>query len=237
MNAFTSGPKRNYYSKGDVIVYRLYRDGRPNPVFGASVKLLIYGDAFWQTYTTGDNTGLVATDSMKNFIQRAAAKCAPPLRSAHEREALRLALFRGDIDMVGSDHSPCAPELKDRAGFFEIRGGIAGVQSTLPVLFSLGVPPEQVATLTAANSAKRFRIAHKGSTAAGFHADLALVNLNTTTELRAETLLQKHRVSPYVGEKLTGAIRATFRRDELICSDGEITVRTPGKFVRPGKGS
>jgi urate oxidase len=28
------------------------------------------GDAFWATYTTGDNTGLVATDSMKNFIQR-----------------------------------------------------------------------------------------------------------------------------------------------------------------------
>jgi urate oxidase / 2-oxo-4-hydroxy-4-carboxy-5-ureidoimidazoline decarboxylase len=70
MNTFASGPRRNYYGKGDVIVYRLYRDGRPNPVFGANVKLLIYGDAFWQTYTTGDNTGLVATDSMKNFIQR-----------------------------------------------------------------------------------------------------------------------------------------------------------------------
>ena len=70
MNSFASGPKRNYYGKGDVIVYRLFRDGRPNPVFGANVKLLIYGDAFWQTYTTGDNTGLVATDSMKNFIQR-----------------------------------------------------------------------------------------------------------------------------------------------------------------------
>jgi urate oxidase len=30
----------------------------------------VYGDAFWPTYTTGDNTGLVATDSMKNFVQR-----------------------------------------------------------------------------------------------------------------------------------------------------------------------
>ncbi len=70
MNSFASGPKRNYYGKGDVIVYRLCRDGRSDPVFGANVKLLIYGDAFWQTYTTGDNTGLVATDSMKNFIQR-----------------------------------------------------------------------------------------------------------------------------------------------------------------------
>ena len=36
----------------------------------ANVLMLVYGDAFWPTYTTGDNTGLVATDSMKNFIHR-----------------------------------------------------------------------------------------------------------------------------------------------------------------------
>jgi urate oxidase len=38
------------------------------------VLLLVYGDAFWKTYTEGDNTGLVATDSMKNFIQRETMK-------------------------------------------------------------------------------------------------------------------------------------------------------------------
>ena len=74
MNQFASGRKKNYYGKADVIAYRLNRDGQQppgeNPVFGASVKILIYGDAFWPTYTTGDNTSLVATDSMKNFIQR-----------------------------------------------------------------------------------------------------------------------------------------------------------------------
>jgi urate oxidase len=71
---FASGEKRNYYGKGDVSVYRLQRDGKTpagqSPVFGANVLMLIYGDAFWPTYTTGDNTGLIATDSMKNFIQR-----------------------------------------------------------------------------------------------------------------------------------------------------------------------
>jgi urate oxidase len=71
---FASGWKRHYYGKGDVIVYRLQRDGQvpagASPVFGANVLMLVYGDAFWPTYTTGDNTGLIATDSMKNFIQR-----------------------------------------------------------------------------------------------------------------------------------------------------------------------
>ena len=73
MEQFASGWKQHYYGKGDVSVYKLQRAGATagqHPVFGANVLLLTYGDAFWPTYTTGDNTGLVATDSMKNFIQR-----------------------------------------------------------------------------------------------------------------------------------------------------------------------
>jgi urate oxidase / 2-oxo-4-hydroxy-4-carboxy-5-ureidoimidazoline decarboxylase len=69
MHPFASGSKKSYYGKGDVTVYRLYRDSRA-AIFGANVLILIYGDAFWETYTTGDNSSLVATDSMKNFIQR-----------------------------------------------------------------------------------------------------------------------------------------------------------------------
>ncbi len=71
---FASGWKRSYYGKGDIIVYRLNRDGETaagaSPVFGAGITILVYGDAFWPTYTKGDNTGLIATDSMKNFVQR-----------------------------------------------------------------------------------------------------------------------------------------------------------------------
>src|ERR1700733_8690813 len=70
MHRFASGWKKSYYGKGDGPVYRLHRDPGEGAVFGANVWILIYGDAFWPTYTTGDNTNLVATDSMKNFIQR-----------------------------------------------------------------------------------------------------------------------------------------------------------------------
>jgi urate oxidase/2-oxo-4-hydroxy-4-carboxy-5-ureidoimidazoline decarboxylase len=71
---FASGVKEHYYGKGDVIVYRLRRDGKVpegmSPMFGANVLMLVYGGSFWPTYAMGDNTGLIATDSMKNFIQR-----------------------------------------------------------------------------------------------------------------------------------------------------------------------
>src|SRR3984957_10392417 len=71
---FASGWKRSYYGKADVSVYRLNRDGKTtpgaSPILGTNITILVYADAFWSTYTTGDNTGLIATDSMKNFIQR-----------------------------------------------------------------------------------------------------------------------------------------------------------------------
>ena len=74
MERLVSGAKDHYYGKADVTVYRLIRDGRVpagrSPVFGATVKMLTWGGAFWPTYLRGDNTGLIATDSMKNFIHR-----------------------------------------------------------------------------------------------------------------------------------------------------------------------
>ena len=74
MERLASGSKDHYYGKADVTVYRLIRDGRVpagrSAVFGANVKMLTWGGAFWPTYLKGDNTGLIATDSMKNFIQR-----------------------------------------------------------------------------------------------------------------------------------------------------------------------
>ena len=49
-----SGPNDHYYGKADVTVYRLIRDGGAptgrNPVFGANVKMLTWGGAFWPTY-------------------------------------------------------------------------------------------------------------------------------------------------------------------------------------------
>jgi len=89
LERFASGWKRSYYGKGDVIAYRLNRDGvtpaGQSPVFGAKVKILIYGDAFWPTYTEGDNTGLIATDSMKNFVQGETMNYAGPDLEAYCR--------------------------------------------------------------------------------------------------------------------------------------------------------
>ena len=53
----------------------------------------------------------------------ALAKCAPPLRSHEERDSLlRLRVFEGVVDIIGSDHSPCPPAMKEHDEFFQNLG-------------------------------------------------------------------------------------------------------------------
>ena len=60
-------------------------------------------------------------------------KCAPPIRSRANREALWQALTSGLIDMIVTDHSPCPPEMKraDTGRFDLAWGGIASLSIAL----------------------------------------------------------------------------------------------------------
>ncbi|NQX71176.1 urate oxidase [Paenibacillus alba] len=85
----TTGSERiMYYGKGDVWVYRSYAKplthltvipesgftGRDNVLFGLNIKVAVSGEKFFTSFTEGDNTMVVATDSMKNFILRKAGE-------------------------------------------------------------------------------------------------------------------------------------------------------------------
>lgn len=163
----------------------------------------------------------------------AIAKCTPPLRGVSDQQALKASVLRGEVDMIGSDHSPCPPEMKQRENFFEIWGGIAGVQWTLPALIEQGLDPPLLAKLTSSNGACRFRIDRRGTIGPGAYADLALVDLQNSQVVHRESLFQKHPITPYLGMKLRGVVRKTIRRGEMIYSDGTITATTPGALVKP----
>ncbi|MCR8633322.1 factor-independent urate hydroxylase [Paenibacillus radicis (ex Xue et al. 2023)] len=80
----TSTAKRTmHYGKGDVLVYRTFAKplrvqpvpestytGTDNVIFALNVKISVWGDILLTSFTEGDNTSVVATDSMKNFILR-----------------------------------------------------------------------------------------------------------------------------------------------------------------------
>jgi len=72
------------YGKAQVPMYRTYASemsglrrvpesafqGRKNILFGVEVDVEVFGDNFMPAYTHGDNSNVVATDTMKNFILR-----------------------------------------------------------------------------------------------------------------------------------------------------------------------
>ncbi len=161
----------------------------------------------------------------------AVAKCAPPLRSELQRAHLWSHVLDGGIGIIGSDHSPSPPEMKKGDDFFRIWGGVAGIQATLAVLVEAGhhqggLPLARIADLLAASPAKRFGIRGKGSIAVGNDADLALVNVSQPFVMSAETLLQRHPLSPYIGCRFRGKVSRTLLRGRAV---GD----APGRLVRP----
>jgi allantoinase len=167
-----------------------------------------------------------------------ALKCAPPLRHPDEHAVLWGAVLDGRVDLIASDHSPTDPSLKIAGDFRASWGGVAGVQSTLAVLLERGLDGrrlrfEHISALIAANPAARFRIPSKGTLTTGNDADLLLVDLSRSYTLAPPQLLQRHKMSPYVGCEFSGVVVRTIRRGETIFLDGEIVAETKGQFVRP----
>jgi urate oxidase len=59
-------PVAHTYGKDAVSVYRIAGDS----LFACEVRVIVRGEAFETSYTEGDNSMIVATDSMKNFVHR-----------------------------------------------------------------------------------------------------------------------------------------------------------------------
>jgi allantoinase len=165
-----------------------------------------------------------------------AAKCAPPLRPAGEREALWEHLAAGRIALVASDHSPCPPHMK-AGGFAGAWGGIAGAQSTLALLLDeghqhRGLPLAALAALVTQAPAARFGLA-KGRLEPGADADLALVHLQEEHAPRREYLQDRHRANPFAGRPLRGRVTQTLLRGRTVFHDGRVTREPHGRLLKP----
>ncbi len=160
------------------------------------------------------------------------AKCAPPLRSEREREGLWEELLAGRIQTVGSDHSPCRPEMKQASDFFKNWGGISGAQHLLPLTLSRG-NLSLMSQLLSTNAAHLFRLPQKGQIAPGFDADLTLVKLGGDFEIKTGDLFYRHPQSPYVGRRVQARIEQTWLRGQNIFNKGTIVGNPSGRLVRP----
>jgi allantoinase len=72
----------------------------------------------------------------------------------------------------------------------------------------------------------------KGRLAAGFDADLVVFSPEANFMVSENDLYFRHRVSPYVGERLRGIVRKTYVRGHLVFAEGDFVGKPVGREVR-----
>ncbi len=166
-------------------------------------------------------------------------KCAPPVRSRDNREQLWDGLAEGVIDLVATDHSPCPPSMKqlESGNFKTAWGGIASLSMALPVMWTeasqRGFGLSDTARWMSEGPARLAGCqSRKGRIAAGYDADFVVFDSDAEFMVTTERLHQRHAVSPYLGEKLRGVVKATYLRGQVVFSEGTFSVGPIGREYR-----
>jgi allantoinase len=165
-------------------------------------------------------------------------KCAPPIREKENNDKLWQALKDGLIDFVATDHSPATPSLKEieSGNFMKAWGGIASIQFALPVLWTAvkkrNYTFSDVVKWLCENPAKLAGVENsKGKIAAGFDADLIVVDDSASFVVDEACCHHKHKVSPYMGETLYGVVAQTYLGGEKVYEDGKFVALNKGKVI------
>lgn len=145
-------------------------------------------------------------------------KCAPPIRSAANRENLWQGLCDGTIDFIASDHSPAPPELKclETGNLIQAWGGIASLQLTLPVVWTganaRGFGLRELTMWLSTRPADFIGLGNrKGRIAPGYDADLVVWDPDTRFTVTPEMLHCRHpSTTPYLGQQLQGLVQRTY---------------------------
>jgi allantoinase len=155
-------------------------------------------------------------------------KCAPPIRNRENCERLWQGLRDGTIDLVATDHSPCPLKMKRLAegNFGSAWGGIASLSVALPVMYSeasaRGFTLSDVARWMAEAPSKLAGcLTRKGRLAPGYDADFLVFDTEDEFVVSDDHLYYRHPVSPYLGEKLRGVVKATYVRGRMVFRDGK----------------
>ncbi|MFK7802628.1 MAG: allantoinase AllB [Anaerolineae bacterium] len=164
-------------------------------------------------------------------------KCAPPIRERENRTILRQALMVGDIDLVGTDHSPCPPDLKnlESGDFATAWGGISSLQYMLPIVWSAmrraGAEPADMARWLCQKPAEMLGLDQHGTLEKGNVADIIVWNPDAELIVGPELTQHRHKLTPYDGMVLHGLVEQTILGGRTIFKNGVITDSEFGKSL------
>jgi dihydroorotase len=161
----------------------------------------------------------------------------PPVRDKPNIEALWNGMRDGSVDMIGSDHAPHLLREKEAESVWDVKVGIPGLETTLPLLLTEvnrgRLTIGDVVRLMAEKPAELFKLKGKGLLKEGNDADLTVVDLYRKHKIDSSRFLSKAKYSPFDGREVEGKPIQTYVNGQLTMDEGEITAKPgSGRIIR-----
>ena len=154
-------------------------------------------------------------------------KVNPPLRTARDVEAMVAGLLDGTIEMIVTDHSPHAPEEKDRE-YIYAPSGFPGLETALGVLLTDLVHTGKVPLATLIERmtygpARVFKL-NAGTLGEGAPADVTVIDPELEWTVDVNKFYTRGRHSPFNGRQLKGKAVLTVVDGKIVMKDGVVVV-------------
>lgn len=150
-------------------------------------------------------------------------KVNPAIKTDKDRNALRMALSDGRINVVGTDHAPHLIEEK-QGGCAKATSGMPMIQFSLVAmleLVDLGVLTiERMVELMCHNPAVLFDVRKRGFLRKGYKADIVIVRPNQSWTVTPEVIQSKCGWSPMEGHTFNWKVEKTLCNGHVVYSDG-----------------
>ena len=163
------------------------------------------------------------------------AQLNPPIRDAAHQAGLWHGIAQGVIDSIGSDHSPHTREEK-ALPYPKTHSGMTGVQTLVPLMLDRVHKGEltlaRFVDLTSAGPARVFGVAAKGRIAAGYDADVTVVDVKRRETITHKWIASRAGWTPYDGITVTGWPVGTLVRGRKVMWEGALTAPGQGERVR-----
>lgn len=157
-------------------------------------------------------------------------KCNPAIKAPHNKSALWEALLDDRLDVIATDHAPHTIEEKNEP-YEKAHAGLPLVQHSLLMMlyyFQQGkISLEKIVQKMSHAVADCFQVKDRGYIREGYHADLVIVDLDSSTTVGKENILYKCGWSPLEGTRFPAAITHTFVNGHLVYKATDKNVWNP----------
>lgn len=187
-----------------------------------SVEIIRHAKAFGAPVTCETCPQYVSLTDEACYGYNTNAKMSPPLRTAHDQDAIKAGLADGTIDAIATDHAPHAPHEKEQE-FARAPFGMLGLETSLGLVVTHLVKP---GVLTLSQMVEKMSLAPArilglpaGTLSVGAPADITIFDPDCEWTVDVNAFQSKSRNSVLDGVRLTGRSVATFIAGKRVVLD------------------